>query len=214
MEIFKVFIFFLLFTHLNAHISIQMDDGDFNQVADFLQTFAHGPIQPYEHSCILRNLKKFTRVFAQMLGVMVTLVASNLLTAKFSPGITPPQQQQQDTKLEISFASNASIGDGGDGFKNEFGCHNEVCWRSCYTETENEIDFWCYSSPHLQSREYKRCKYQTDCAPYWECLESCHGKPEYFFVIFFFLNCDANFFSIFTQVMLKTDEQRSLLLHK
>lgn len=174
MKVIKVFVLFSSFAYLNAqHISIQIDENDFGQVADFLQTFTHGPIRPYEHSFILRNVKKFTRVLIQMGGFMLTLVASNLLTVKFTPAISAPTLQPE-TKFEISFANNSTIDN--DRFQNEFGCHKNVCWRSCFTENETEIEFWCYTSPELKSREYKSCTYHSDCAPYWECLNLCHGK--------------------------------------
>lgn len=193
MKFFKVFVFFLLLAHANAHISINMDDGDFGQVADFLQVFGRGPIQPYEHSCILRNLKKFNRVLFHMCSAMITLVASNLITAKFT---TVEPQQQQD-QLEIHFAISSFIGGGssGDAFKTDFGCHNGVCWRTCYTEDPKQMDFWCYSSPQLNSREYKTCAYQTDCSPYWECLDSCHGKTSFHLKFQLFLNWCPNFVS-------------------
>lgn len=167
---FTVLILFVLFVHLNAHISIQIDDDGFLQVGDFLQTFVRGPIRPYEHSFFLRNLYKFVRVFVQMLSIMITLVGSNLITTKLTPAITLPQQ---GTKVEISLGNNVT--NFNKQFKNEFGCRNNVCWKSCYTEDEDEIDFWCFTSPTVALREYKSCTYHSDCAPYWECLNSCHN---------------------------------------
>lgn len=154
MKITTVFVLFLLFVRLNAHISIQMDDGDFSQVGDFLQTFAHGPIQPYEHSFFLCNMKKYSCVFIQMFGLMLALLTSNLLTVKFTPLITT---SQQETLKEFNY---------NDQFKNEFGCPNNVCWRSCYTEDINELGFRCYSSSNTNSNEYKVCSKKEDCAPH------------------------------------------------
>lgn len=154
-----------------------MDDNDFIQVADFIQVFTRGPIQQYEQSCLLRNLKKFSRTFLQMFGLTATLVASNLITVKFTPAITT---LHQEPKFEICFANNASIDN--DGFRNEFGCYKNVCWRSCYSTEENQTNFWCYTSPILNSLEYKKCTHHTDCAPHWECLDPCHGKTNLFII--------------------------------
>lgn len=169
MKISIVFLLFLLFVHLNAHISIRMDDGDFTQVGDFLQTFAHGPIHPYEHSFFLRNLNKFTSAFIKMFGFMLTLLTANLLTVIFTPLIST---SLQETKSDIFFGKNSTINNWD---KNEFGCIDNVCWRSCYTDNDNENGFWCYSSPDINSHEYKSCNHESDCAPYWECLNPCQS---------------------------------------
>lgn len=66
-------VLFCLFVCLHAHISIELDENDYPQIADFLQTFAHGPIHPYEHSCFIRNLKKFGGSVIQMLCLMQVL---------------------------------------------------------------------------------------------------------------------------------------------
>lgn len=206
MKFFKVFVLFFLFVHSNAHISIQIDDENFLQVADFLQVFGRGPIQPYEHSCILRNLKKFNRVLFHMCSAMITLVASNLITAKFAT----VEPQNQDNQLEIHFANNSFIGGGsvggGDVFSTDFGCHNAVCWRTCYTEDPKQKDFWCYTSPQLNSREYETCTHQTDCSQYWECLDSCHGKTDSHLKFYQFSNWCEN--SVFSQVTLKMDHKK------
>lgn len=162
MKITIVFILLLLFVHLNAHISIQMDEGDFLQVGDFLQTFAHGPIQSYDHSFVLRNIKKFSFLFIQMFGLMLSLLSSNLSTLKFTPLVTTSQEE----RLKESY---------NDRFENEFGCRNNVCWRSCYTEDQKESVFWCYSSPDINSNEYKSCNRDSDCASQWECLSLCQS---------------------------------------
>lgn len=177
MKLFSVLVLSLFFVRLNARITIRMDDGDFLQVSDFLQVFAHGPIRPYEHSFYLRNGRKIAHALGQMFGITASLVAANLLTAHFtpSPSIT---SVQQETKMEICYGANATVDS--DGFKNEFGCHKNACWRSCYSVDENKANYWCFSSPVLSNREFKNCTYHSDCAPYWECLESCHGKYKIF----------------------------------
>lgn len=165
-----------LIVQVNAFISIQIDEENFPQIADFLQTFAHGPIIPYEHSFFLRNFKKFSGVFAQMVGIMLTLTASSILSAHLAPTPIITIPQSQDPKVDICVGNFTNFNER---FKNNFGCHNNGCWRSCYSDAETE--FWCYTSPQADSREYKICTSHTDCAPYWECLHPCQkGKYELF----------------------------------
>lgn len=104
-----------------------------------------------------------------MFGLMLTLTASSLLTAKFSPSpvITIPQE----TKEDICVANFTNFTNFNKQFKNKFGCLNNACWRSCYSD--KDIEFWCYTSPIIKTREYTKCTYHSDCAPYWECLHPC-----------------------------------------
>lgn len=88
-----------------------------------------------------------------MFGLIVSLLTSNLLTLKFTPFVTSQQE-----RLKESY---------NDRFENEFGCRNNVCWRNCYTEDQNE--------PDINSNEYKSCNHDSDCASHWECLSLCQS---------------------------------------
>lgn len=164
MKTIKIFLCLLQIGVLIAHISIKIGDQDIDQVTDFLQTFAHGPIKQYEHSFILRHMKKFSSSFFQMFGIMVTLVCANLLTSALSPSVGPSQ-----SNLEFCVNTNATD-------NIEFGCYHNTCWRMCYSENENESNFWCYTSPNLSTHGYISCAFHSDCSPYWECLNLCQSK--------------------------------------
>lgn len=170
-EIYNLCVVFFICAFECTHIYI--DDENIPQVADFLQTFAHGPIQSYEHSCFLRNFKKISTAFIQMVALMLTLTGSSLLTAKISP--SPMIKIPEETKMDICVGNFTNFANFNERFKSNFGCLNNACWRSCYSD--KETNFWCYTSPTINDRKYKECTHHSDCTPYWECLHPCQtGK--------------------------------------
>lgn len=68
----------------SAHISINIDNDDYNQVSAFFNNIIINRAgTPTVSRCsILTTVKKITCTVFQMLGILITLTASNLLTVK------------------------------------------------------------------------------------------------------------------------------------
>lgn len=57
----------------------------------------------------------------------------------------------------------------------DFGCDDNVCWRTCNGNGKNNAEkAWCYSTPDVKRRKYQQCVYNSDCSPCWECLGPCN----------------------------------------
>lgn len=161
---------------MHAHISIGIDPEDIEQMSDFLQSIVvnNNNIHSEQTSSGMisrQQLKRFSHAILQMIGLFVTLVASNVITEK----LTYHRQPVQQPNAEIYFRKNISFVDDEQRCNKEFGCNKNACWRSCYSVEDDGKKLFCYTSPNPKLREFHHCDYMNECSPSWECLEPCHN---------------------------------------
>lgn len=192
----------------DAFINVNFHPDDLGRVNDFVETI----IFNNQHQALLQSPartnipigRKIIFGTIQLFGVMITIVSSNLLTAKLEPFVTPlkqqpevivivkslppvqcqchcphhhqqHEQQQQQQQLQLQQQQFEELLLGS--YTNgvkDYGCNKNVCWRACFSENHNEKIPWCYSSPKSIDRNYHKCVSGSDCSPFWECLEECH----------------------------------------
>lgn len=169
----------------NCHININMDLEDLGGVSEFFQTF-----NPNQHEYamvpartptllrrkIMKLIVKTTISIIHLVGVTFALVGSNLITTRFdqpTPMLIQLQPTAQQSEIGLMFKNISNIITA-EKSNIDFGCHKNVCWRTCYIDSKNISSKWCYTSTNPDSREYQKCASPQDCSPLWECLESCH----------------------------------------
>lgn len=185
------FIFVILSCQSDAHISINFDREDLDEIGDFVDNHINiNPLRSVQSSrnIIIKKGKAFVLWIFQLAGVTAALVSSNVITTRLSLDqavVPPPPPQCHEPKIEISklptqktkFESketdniSAKISEL---CQIDFGCHKNVCWRSCHTNNQSE-NLWCYTSPTPNRREFYHCESSNDCFICWECIEPCHA---------------------------------------
>lgn len=169
-----IFLIVLIFIQTSAHISIEIDPDDFDQVSDFFENIIiNNRIQQHPiHSrrSIMRIVKKTASGIIQMLCVMLTLVGSNILTTKINEYQSPtPRIEFFDRNVTENNQSKKCN-------QNDFGCNRNMCWRTCDVETDGNKKKWCYTTTNAINRKIQNCTHSFDCSPCWDCLsrEQCH----------------------------------------
>lgn len=177
----------LLFSVSNAHIAINLDPEDLDQISDFFSMVIPNHQQnalirlPLKFR-ILKVMKKTTIGLIQMLSVMIALVASNLITSKLEPTIPTtmtssivqlPKQHQKQTESDLLLRNISNYLNGVNNCNKDFGCHKNVCWRTCYARLKDTTKTWCYTSPIPNNRKYQPCTSAEECSACWECLNEC-----------------------------------------
>lgn len=172
-----------------------MHPDDLEKVNDFFDTIIfnnqHQPlVQTVAASryTIARRGIFGTFTFARF---MFMFVGANLLTTILDPFVTPYKQpveqivfvtnmpkfitaeQQNHQHDEMTFAQNLLWKNFTSELK-DFGCHQNICRRSCFVEEDEKRKPWCFASPKTFDRKYSKCTSTVDCSPLWECLETCH----------------------------------------
>lgn len=110
---------------------------------------------PRSKFSVTRLTKKFMTSVFQMLGIMLTLVGANLLTARLTP-VVPLNSQQQDESINLQhievFDKNNSVEICN---SNDFGCNRWLCWRTCVVHENNEqgYDSWCFAAPEKEQKK-------------------------------------------------------------
>lgn len=163
---------------LNAHISIDIDAEDLDRVGEFIQNLhinREEHLYDLVHTSIrfkmMKIVKQTTFTIIQLCGFMMAMVGSNLITASLSP-MQHQQQQEEQTELHVLLKNISQINGGTCNIN--FGCNNNVCWKTCYDDDIRNQQVWCYTSSNPKSHDYHQCDTHTDCSPCWECVEVCH----------------------------------------
>lgn len=148
-----------------ASITIQIEPDEFQYIGDILmQTYMQQ--QPKTLSTIGIKIKSFSKAAfrgtLQMIGIMMTLVGANLLTTKLEPFV-----RQSELSAKNITAINPS-----EMCKYDYGCDDNLCWRTCDGAEENSLS-WCYTTLKQKEPEFQSCKYSHECSPCWACLSDC-----------------------------------------
>lgn len=171
MNISKIIIFLLalILIQTSAHILIEIDPEDFEQVSDFFENIIiNNRIQQHpinSKRSLMRIVKKTASGLIQMLCVMITLVASNILTTKISELNT--QQAYENEFFERNVTNNTILKKCN---QNDFGCNRNLCWRTCDVENDERTKKWCYTTANAINRKFQNCSHSFDCSPCWDCL--------------------------------------------
>lgn len=184
MKFFFVCAFLTFIGTLNAHISIKIDPEDLGEVSDFILNLQNHREHHYDvvnspTKCKLMQIVTKTMIsIIQLVGFMMAMIGSNIITTKLSP-LQAEQRQLQEVQPDlhallnnISQINTCNI---------NFGCNKNVCWKTCYVAADVDDDenikkqeLWCYTSPNPKIQAYHQCVSHTECSPCWECLEACH----------------------------------------
>lgn len=191
----KVSIVFLLIAsfllHTDAYIVIKLDPEDVERVSDFFQSLIvlnHPKALPTP-SCCTRYLKKTVIGMVQMNAVMLSLVGSNIITDLLKPHLQHyvdiPSISESFVRKLINETCNKQCttpkknfkeylkGPSAEACNKEFGCDDNMCWRTCHTGDPKKI-MWCYTGSKANRVQVQFCKTDNDCSNCWECVEACH----------------------------------------
>lgn len=178
----KLFIIILLTSTLfqrptYCHVTIQIEPDDLQRFADILMQI--GETQQHQtlfinratsrSACILSSLKGLSRGVFQMVGILLTLVGANLLTTKLEPFVGV-KTQAQFTNITASKMMQPKI------CHHDYGCDENLCWRSCggTPEEEERQMSWCYTTSSKSDKTgYQKCTFSYECSPCWDCLSQC-----------------------------------------
>lgn len=114
----------------------------------------------------LNKIMNFSCSVVQLIGVTISLIASNILTPFFQ------SEHQNSIGVHAPIYQNSKM------FPSrmcpyEYGCDQRVCWRSCGNGTKTD-NSWCYTSAMAKSKETTYCSNPNDCSPCWACISVCH----------------------------------------
>lgn len=182
-----------------AYISINMDPEDMDRVGDFFQMMMGSQttnlIQPQRRSGILKTVKSAVFGTVQLFGVTVALVSANILSVYLTPELPMPKSKtsvpatkpqvpamkpqvsaskspvharQTVVHIPITQSKNKLLEE----CRIDFGCNNNICWRTCRTNSSKKL--WCHSAENPLSGQYQRCHTEQECSLCFECIESCH----------------------------------------
>lgn len=161
-----------------------MDAEDLDRIGDFFQEIINinnpmlAPV-PWN-----KKMVKFVKngLFAsiRLMGVTTALVGANVISSYLIPDPGQPNRLIQDVgqqprlqQSQINLSNFSSITKHAEICQIDFGCHKNICWRSCHTNIQ-EQNLWCYTSPTPNAREFYHCDDANDCFICWECIEPCH----------------------------------------
>lgn len=181
----KVIFASLIFTtvlifYSEAYISINIDPEDVERVGDFFHEImdAGQSVQISQHRCGL--VKKLFFNSIHLIGVMLSLVGANAISTYFNlNGEISIQKDKPTMSINVPNSSNVSLPTTTTtknmvkGCGIDFGCHDNVCWRMCFTDNPDK-HLWCYTLPNPHSRKITQCHAANDCSNCWECIEPCH----------------------------------------
>lgn len=165
-----------LYAPSKASIQIDMEP---DELQEFLQGRLSGrpitTITPRSSSVAAKHVKRLMLGLIQMVGIMLTLVGANLLTALFEPSLLL-NGQCVDKNVTVFLPSIAPS----QLCEYDFGCDRNLCWRTCGAGSDNngknDAHSWCYTAAKTESHNYQQCIYSHDCSPCWECLGACHSQ--------------------------------------
>lgn len=167
MRFFILFVF-LLFTTFSIHgyITIEIEPDDLNRLSEILQTFINDQqLQTRSSTRIGINpmIKKTLCGVIQLIGITLSLVCANLITSKITETSIVNESGDMNITSMSSLFVPPKLCD------NDFGCHNNRCWRTCEKAKNIEMETtWCFSSPMPIEHKFKECVHAEECSPCWE----------------------------------------------
>lgn len=180
MLISKVLIVVIVLSICEAHIVINIEPEQMQRIAQILvDDYITHNVPPSRNTLgqsIGRffDLKKIAVGVAQLIGVTISLVSANIISAKFEPTIISPTPTVIN---KITHHGNNTSFRPSEICVEDFGCDRNICWRSCDKGLNNHDNSpkWCYTTSKPGSHKYQQCIYAHDCSPCWECLGTCHS---------------------------------------
>lgn len=195
----------LLSKVIEGSIFIKIDPEDMEQVSEFFENIIYNGHTPFPP--VVRNnfMKRFCTSLightVQMLSIMISLVGSNLITAKLQEKKNQEVNREcvkDNEKNTMILNKNVKMCDG------NFGCNRGVCWKECKVERFNNLPYksWCFTSAD-KNEVYHECKSHLDCSTCWECTNPCVSKV--FSILYFHLFFSFIFFiySFFIEWIIK-----------
>lgn len=151
---------FFVISIVTANIIIDVEDGQLQSIAEILvQNYIENniPQTGYNNN---KNVKKFVFASIQLVGITISLVTANLITALFEPsaGVVHLNPISENTTLKPSPICDA-----------DFGCDRGACWRTC----GNSSNSACFTTSTPTLREFHTCKKSVECSPCWSCVGPC-----------------------------------------
>lgn len=178
-SILRVSLIFILFSITHAHLVIDIEPEEMQRIAEILvENYLANNLTPQTavaRNTVLSHIKKISFGIIQLFGITISLVSANLLTSLFEPTIVTPPEINSNS---VNITNHETM----EMCNRDFGCSENVCWRSCDAGSTNQIQnknnqkSYCYTTPKPESHKYQQCIYAHDCSPCWECLGSCHYK--------------------------------------
>lgn len=158
-EIILVLLFFLLVSShncANGSITIDIESQELQQLGEILvESYMEQSMILSSRRRRLNHCKKIATNAAQIFGIMFSLVGANLITNMLQP---------------LTMGSTQA----GEMCKHQFGCDQNLCWKSCGNSTHS----WCFTTAKSESIDIQVCYADYDCSPCWDCLGICHTpKP-------------------------------------
>lgn len=183
MKVSIIFVCLIVFSSVissQTSIVVDIEPEELQRVAEILvESYISHNLSPQINRNAMRTnifsiVKKVSLNIVQLVGIMLSLVGANLLTKMFEPSAAP-----QVLTNDISNSNITSFAPSETHFR-DYGCDNNVCWRTCGEKFEKseKNKQWCYSSPKPELHKYQECIYLHECSPWWECLGICHSSIE------------------------------------
>lgn len=168
----KLFIVLLILSCancVNMHILIDISPMELQSIGEVLvESYLHHNLiqrKPSIGNTMLSVVQKCACQLFQFIGITCSLVGANILTSMLQQSADAPTATTFNSSLVPSKLCN-----------HDYGCDDNVCWRSCKSNGKSTEDAaWCYSTPDPKLRKYQQCLYQHDCSPCWECLGTCNA---------------------------------------
>lgn len=160
-----------------AHITIQIEPNEIDQIVNILQTMIHQN-HNIQHPSVRIRLCQFLiplakssmRCITQMTAIMMTLVGANLITTRLEAPITSFQMTSINSPQSTETPQM---------YENSYGCASNYCWRTCENENDTikkntQQKKWCITmKPNGTSFAAVECVDHHDCSPFWRCLSRC-----------------------------------------
>lgn len=170
-------LFFIYVCQLNAHISIQIEPNEIEQISEILQGFIlrqHDQQQPPTRRyrlcyMLIPFLKSISRGLTQMVAIMMTLVGANLVTSRMETTF-------QLNQLSVENIPQTSVSTQNEHCKNEYGCNSNLCWRACgEVDINNNTKHKLCFTARPNGTSFEACAQTLDCSPCWSCLSRCQS---------------------------------------
>lgn len=161
-------------------ITIDIEDEDLQRIGEILvQHYVEQQLTSATKSTISTKVKAFSLGVLQLLGVMLTLVGANLLTAKLDSSTSNSFNHVTSNNNTFNFCKHF-----------DYGCDRNICWRMCEKEMESvanvgennktivanaTLSTWCYTTANPGERDFQQCLYAYECSPCWTYLGPCHS---------------------------------------
>lgn len=144
--------------------------------------------------------RKISINILQLLGITISLVSANILTSIYQQNIIHFATQQNFTHMtSVTSAIPESpatqprilLNDINKWNNNDtcagpsqlcpynFGCDNNLCWRSCKVESKNSnanVKVFCYTTANPITKKLQQCVHLNDCSSCFHCVGLCHVR--------------------------------------